>query len=183
MSATGRDIDRARPVQVYRNLNRGCLSIRQDGLVVAHTDSVTLLDVVFRVQQAGRRRAVRDGQRNVHAYAQGTIAGRPVSDGILVTYDPFGAGRFETAEGEPVERCERLTITVAQGRATMRAEGLAGSVLVDLDGVAVVAGQVVPSAERLGDLRPRDLQPVDEVAEVGAGGMLHHPAVQGGGIG
>lgn len=72
-SYRGRRVDRKRPVDVYRNLRKGGWSVRQDGLVVAHTDAIMLRDVAFVVQKSGHRRAERTGVRNVHAWARGFI--------------------------------------------------------------------------------------------------------------
>jgi hypothetical protein len=42
-----------KPVQVYRNLHKGCWSIRQKGKPVRHKDWLVLTDAVFRVKLAG----------------------------------------------------------------------------------------------------------------------------------
>ena len=72
-------------VDVYRNLSgRGGLwSIRQRGLVVAHSDHIMLNRVQFCVQPGGHARALKSGQRNVHAFARG-----------IIVEDSFGTDRF-----------------------------------------------------------------------------------------
>ena len=73
-SFKGRKLDRNRPVRVYRNLNKGGYSVMQDRLVVAHTEHVMLFDVKFKVGEAGRTRALTEGRKNVHAFAEGYVA-------------------------------------------------------------------------------------------------------------
>ena len=51
-------VDIKRKVDVYRNLNRDCWSVRQGARVVCHTDYITLKDCEFIVQPAGRRRVL-----------------------------------------------------------------------------------------------------------------------------
>lgn len=78
-SFRGRKLDVKKPVQVYRNLQRRdgvWYSVRQGGLVVAHTRGIMLSgakDCRFVVQQAGRRRALATGRRNVHAWVRGKV--------------------------------------------------------------------------------------------------------------
>lgn len=72
----GRKIDFKKPVWVYRNLNcKGVnYSIKQNGLVVAHATRLMLNNVEFKVSEAGRKRALMENRRNVHAFAVGKIA-------------------------------------------------------------------------------------------------------------
>ncbi len=65
------DIDFSRKVFVYKNLHKGCWSIRQDGLVKAHTDNVTLYNVMMKVNKKGRERVLREKRKNVHAGISG----------------------------------------------------------------------------------------------------------------
>lgn len=91
-----RKINRKLPVEVYRNLNKGGYSIRQGGLVVAHSENVTILDGKFVVQWGGLARARRTGVRNVHAWVRGQLVPTqkgPQHNTIKVTYHPI-AGRF-----------------------------------------------------------------------------------------
>lgn len=75
-SYKNRAIDITRPVEIYRCLNRKgkMYSIRQDGLVVGHTDNICLRDCKFIVNEAGKRRCITEQQRNVHAYIQGELS-------------------------------------------------------------------------------------------------------------
>ena len=61
------------PVDVYRNLHKGGWSNRSKGIVRAHDQDVKLHAVRFVVQPAGRKRAQESNQRNVHAFARGTL--------------------------------------------------------------------------------------------------------------
>lgn len=62
---------------MYRCLNRPGVvySIQSERRVVAHARSVILRSVRFVILPAGRRRAIKTGQRNVHAFAEGTLVG------------------------------------------------------------------------------------------------------------
>lgn len=73
---------RKKKTYVYRNLHKKCYSVKKDGKVVRHADWVLLTadnvnNVVdmetcgFTVSQKGRERVLREGRKNVHAYAFG----------------------------------------------------------------------------------------------------------------
>lgn len=118
--------------KVYRNLNNGLISIaeRSSGLVVAHCDSVTLKSVAFRVSDKGRERVVKEGRKNVHAFAFGYVVdyeglksykGRNlqitlalIDDEELtgsVTYNPFKYRSFvEPRTSKPVFRSKLAKI-------------------------------------------------------------------------
>lgn len=92
-----RTIDFDKPVRVYKNLNNGKMSIQQNGKVVAYTDSITLKNASFKVNEGGRQRVIRERQKNVHAYAIGLIVSftdHDTLDGQPVTYDPYKFGHF-----------------------------------------------------------------------------------------
>jgi len=83
-------------VEVYRNLHNGRLSIRdaKTKLVVGHADRVKLLGVTFHVSQAGRKRVLREGRKNVHAVVRGhmvsALFGDNYKDRCLDTYAGYG---------------------------------------------------------------------------------------------
>ena len=56
------DIDYDRRVFVYKNLHKNCWSIRQDGLVKAHSDGspICIYSAVMKVNQKGRERVIRE---------------------------------------------------------------------------------------------------------------------------
>ncbi len=59
-------------VEVYWNLRYKCYSVRHKGKVIDHVQFITLKDVQWVVQPAGRRRVLRERRKNVHAFARGT---------------------------------------------------------------------------------------------------------------
>lgn len=90
-----------RRVRVHRNLHRKCWSVQEkvDGAwrVVAHAARVELVDVAFNVRRVGRRRAVAEQRRNVHAFAAGIVSRAPERLDHLaqpVGYNPFVADHF-----------------------------------------------------------------------------------------
>lgn len=95
-------------VQVYANLRKGCWSVRdaKTRRVVGHLDRMALKDVAFRVSIKGRDRVRREGQKNVHAFAQGTLdAIRHFEDldGFThVLYDPYQHSSFVTEDGDQI---------------------------------------------------------------------------------
>jgi hypothetical protein len=87
-------ISRYLRVEVYRNLHKGCYSVRalsgeDKGHVIDHVQSITLRDVSFIVQPAGRDRVLEQQRKNVHAFVRGTITDTPVQYGLSVRYDPY----------------------------------------------------------------------------------------------
>lgn len=95
----GRRLDVKRPVWVYRNLHGDSAhlySLRQGGLVRGHTDRMMLTDCRFKVSEAGRKRVLATGRKNVHAYIVGTVRDSAMGTdaqtdrvfGVQVTYNP-----------------------------------------------------------------------------------------------
>ena len=91
-------LDESKKVFVYKNLHRDCWSIKQDGLVKAHADNVTLYNVDMKVNQKGRERTIREKRKNVHAGISGYLSSKFFSnawDDIAenelteITYNPY----------------------------------------------------------------------------------------------
>lgn len=109
-------IDEKKSVQVYKNLHKGCWSVRQAGRVVAHLDYICLENCNFHVGKSGRDRVRKDGVKNVHAYITGFVPcdgeATFVKEDFLedrgwrwqeVTYCPYQYDSFVSLEtGEPV---------------------------------------------------------------------------------
>ena len=99
-------------VDVYFNLHRKLFSIRacegpNKGRVIAHRETVTLLQPEFKVSQAGRARVLREGRKNVHATVRGTwiyhehienyrsqVENRCKKRGVEITYNPYKMSSF-----------------------------------------------------------------------------------------
>jgi hypothetical protein len=72
----GRRFNPRAKVKVYRNLNRPghWYSVVQGGRVVGHSEFLLLNDVECQVAEAGRKRCLETGVKNVHAYLVGYIS-------------------------------------------------------------------------------------------------------------
>ena len=122
------DQDYGTQVALYWNLHRKCWSVRSmvTGLVIGHMDSATLIDVTFKVSEAGRQRVLREHVKNVHAYAVGTLvrSGFSSESYIPVTYNPYKYRSFVMAHNTdvPVHHARRV---VTDGRQVL-ATGLLG---------------------------------------------------------
>ena len=66
-------IDPDKPVRVYRNLHKKCISVKQGSLVRCHARHVVLKDCKFIVSEAGQKRVRQEGKKNVHAFVQGLV--------------------------------------------------------------------------------------------------------------
>lgn len=88
----------------HRNLHRHCWSVSVGGRIVGHEGTCSLRSVLFRVRPGGQRRARRDGQRNVHAFAAGERADViHVPEGALrFTYHPLKTDTFVLDDGTPI---------------------------------------------------------------------------------
>ena len=112
-------IDYNKKVFVYRNLHKNCWSVKQGGLVKAHsTDQpIILRDVEFRVNEKARQKVLKEKRKNVHAGAVGYLLdGTETLKQIVyssrlsgVTYNPYKYKNFVDAETEePVYKSERV---------------------------------------------------------------------------
>lgn len=113
-----RTIDPDRPVRVYRNLHSRLgdgrhWSIRQGQHVVAHADSLHLVDVRFVVSEKGRQRVLSERRKNVHAFAEGrfieyddllTAVMWPKYILARIGYVPSASPHFTIAEGPLTDR-------------------------------------------------------------------------------
>lgn len=94
----GRSIDFNKKVMIYRNLHNGMFSVKQDGLVVAHVDSILLSRGMFKVNVAGRNRVLKEKKKNVHAFVIGHVdsvnVDIDVSNNKAVSYNPYKFGHF-----------------------------------------------------------------------------------------
>mgnify|MGYP003121829806 FL=1 len=107
-------------VEVYWNLHKDCFSVRKNGRVVDYLygrDYLTLTDVKFVVQPAGRERVLREGKKNVHAFVRGTVSfSSPVAYQQKASYNPYKMGSFFTKFGgncTPISSARRATLTDA----------------------------------------------------------------------
>lgn len=109
-------------MRVHYHLRRKDFSVvdRSTGRVAANVDNITLADVDFKVQPGGLRRIRARGQREVIAYALGTIAavnepaprkGRP----NVVTFNPYRADTFTREDGTPVHHADLVTFAAGKG--------------------------------------------------------------------
>lgn len=118
-------------VQVYRNLNDGCLSVKVKGIVRGHAMSVELSDVRFTRDDRSWEAARDAGVKNVHAFAEGVLvrasdrtwAAR--TDGIGIRYAGLNVGRFCTTNGVLLAGAKKVLLaTFGKGQACyMRAYG------------------------------------------------------------
>lgn len=86
-------------VRVYRNLHRKTFSIMNlsSRLIGGYSDSLVLSNVSFKVSKAGLKRARKNGQRNVHAFAEGILTSlkpEDVSNGFQSVSYHYKKGYF-----------------------------------------------------------------------------------------
>ncbi len=92
-------------VQVYYNLHKKRLSVRNRGKVIRHADIVLLENVKFHVQPAGQAKVRKNKRKNVHAYVAGDLASKQgfgngtVEEFDLVKYNPYKYDFFVDEEG------------------------------------------------------------------------------------
>jgi len=105
-------------VEVYRNLHKNCFSIRKNGRVVDYRyddEMLTLVDVKFAVQPAGRAKVLREQKKNVHAFIRGTVSFEtPVAYQELVSYNPYKGDTFFVTFGglqNPIHKARRVTLS------------------------------------------------------------------------
>ena len=113
-------------VEIYYNLHKHVLSVREKGLVIKHTPAAEVFNAKFVVQPGGRKRVLRDKRKNVHAFVRGTagrlsktilseMLGRKYkvpANWVRVTYNPYKYNSFVEAEsGEPIHESPHVIIS------------------------------------------------------------------------
>ena len=132
-------------VRIYWNLHKGQWSIqdKKSGLVVGRQPEVFLegayfeptydkrgktIKPKFKVRQGGRLRVLKEGNKNVHAFAEGWYPSTWISpkhygeEGRSVTYNPYKNDTFVYVDnGEPVGEVGSIWLTTtAEGRPSVR---------------------------------------------------------------
>ena len=122
-------IDPAKPVYVYRNLHKKCLSVKQGGIVRCHAENVVLKDCKFIVSEAGQRRVRSEKKKNVHAFVKGHVSTARRALELLdfgwesVYYNPYSCEHWQL-ENEPFDQ-----YVDQSGWADIHADSLGASVL------------------------------------------------------
>lgn len=115
-------------VFVYFNIRRKDFSIRalegpKRGRVIGHAASVEIIDAEFRVSEAGRRRVLATGVKNIHAGVRGTLGELgekpqvPSREAIKVTYNPKRDTGF-------IGAVSRLPVPTRASRVVLSSEGV-----------------------------------------------------------
>lgn len=109
-------------VRVYMNLRLMCLSVLNAGTgrLYCHAHNVRLANAKFKVQQAGRRRVLKEQRKNVHAYIVGDWRGLdlqtcPVLDPkqhwMSASYDPYKHKHFVTEpDHRPLHEADEVLV-------------------------------------------------------------------------
>jgi len=111
-------------VKVYFNLHKKLFSVvamegENKGRVIEHVNEVELAKPVFRVQQAGRRRVLKENKKNVHAYVAGYTCS--LKDSVKMdgeaTYNPYKYSTFvDRKDGSPIRSSEYCRLIVENNR-------------------------------------------------------------------
>jgi hypothetical protein len=90
-------------VQIYKNLNRDCFSIRSKatGLVLGYCQTALIADARYVVSAKGRQRVLERQVRSVHAYVEGLFleADQAKPEGLYTGYyNPYKTETFVDEE-------------------------------------------------------------------------------------
>lgn len=110
-------------VHVYYNRTKRVWSIRHKGRVIRHADSVALSDCTWVVQPKGNERCRKTGNRDVHAYAKGTLIENPnwnyyeIAPSREVTYHPMRNTTFIFKDSNTPVSFSAVALFLKGGRA------------------------------------------------------------------
>jgi len=117
-----RTIDTDQPIQVYRNLHKKGVwySIKQNGLVVAHSTALCIREPEFVINSYGKQKAIETGIRNVHAFiigyyetsGMGTTAKKNDLP-IKIKYNPFKSFGFYHEFGNQIKEVKKARFGIA----------------------------------------------------------------------
>ena len=114
-------------VRVYWNLHKKCWSVqdRKTGRVIRHVTNCVLSDSKFVVRKAGQAKVRREGKKNVHAFAVGTVIEWTLENSRsffldscrTVTYNPYVNDTFVYKDtGEPITDADKIFVGMSEGR-------------------------------------------------------------------
>lgn len=111
----GRTLVEGQKVFVYFNLHKKVFSVKdvKTGLVVAHTEDITLQDATFKVSEAGRQRVLKEQRKNVHAGVVGTYTTNKLTEHNpnRATYNPYKFDSFvELQTYAPIRTAKRVRL-------------------------------------------------------------------------
>lgn len=100
---------------VYRNLTKGCWSIKdtKTNRVIGHADSLYLVNCDFKVSEAGRQRVLRERKKYVHAGVVGSLTTDcfTIDNWTPVKYNPYTCSSFIDGESNPVYNADAVYFT------------------------------------------------------------------------
>lgn len=87
-----------------------------------HPSKVTLKNAKFKVNQTGRRKVLKDKQKNVHAVIEGELVDtKSLVQGEKITYDPYKTSQFMLSSGKKVFEAEIVSV---DAKGNIRAKGI-----------------------------------------------------------
>jgi hypothetical protein len=91
-----RDLVQGEKVRVYYNLHKKKFSVKSGKHVVAYLGTIDLIDVKFIVNEKGRQRVLKSGQKNVHAFVEGfyNIDNNNGTINGSIFYNPYTTSNF-----------------------------------------------------------------------------------------
>ena len=102
--------------RIYRNLNKNCFSIQsyvkgKGWRVTDYADTLEAREVNFVVYEADRQRCLREGRKNVHAFAVASVYEKvtPSDEGIKASYNPKVGPEF-TVNSEVITWAESVEL-------------------------------------------------------------------------
>ncbi len=102
------------PVFIYRNLTKGCWSIKdtKTNRVVGHADSIRLVNCRFKVSEAGRQRVIRERKKYVHAGVVGMLTSEnsTIDSWSPVRYNPYMTATFVDLSGNAVHTASAVLL-------------------------------------------------------------------------
>jgi len=109
-------------VQVYKNLHKSrasgknIYSVRnkKSGLVIDWVEQIELKNVIFKVNEAGRQRVLREKKKNVHSFIVGQISKnlqkKPLNS-EQIYYNPYKTKYFITLSNDkPIFKAKQVLI-------------------------------------------------------------------------
>lgn len=116
-------------VRVYWNSHKKCYSVQKKQnrkwIVERHLTEIYLSDVTFSVSEAGRKRVLDEGRKNVHSYIEGNINGHlePLTykKDFFIGYNPYKyAYWYVKGTNSRIDRAELVYLSTESNKPIVR---------------------------------------------------------------